>query len=65
MILPDFTWLSHDDTEAGYEVQEAVQCNKSSDVSDEVTEGGVNETVSVVSAGKHSVSLEVPFPSVT
>jgi activating signal cointegrator complex subunit 1 len=42
--------------EAGNEVQEVAQCSKSSDVSKEVIEG---ETASVVSAGKHSVSLEV------
>ncbi|XP_020887318.1 uncharacterized protein LOC9319053 isoform X2 [Arabidopsis lyrata subsp. lyrata] len=46
-------------TEAGNEVQEVAQCSKSSDVSEEVIKGGVNETASVVSAGKHSVSLEV------
>ncbi|CAH8260681.1 unnamed protein product [Arabidopsis lyrata] len=45
--------------EAGNEVQEVAQCSKSSDVSEEVIKGGVNETASVVSAGKHSVSLEV------
>ncbi|CAE5967475.1 unnamed protein product [Arabidopsis arenosa] len=43
-------------TEAGNEVQEVAQCSKSSDVSKEVIEG---ETASVVSAGNHSVSLEV------
>ncbi|KAL1199453.1 hypothetical protein V5N11_022981 [Cardamine amara subsp. amara] len=41
--------------EAGHEVQEVAQCSKSSNV----TEGGVNETASVFSAEKHSVSLEV------
>ncbi|KAG7582158.1 K Homology domain [Arabidopsis suecica] len=45
--------------EAGNEVQEVAQCSKSSDVSEEDIKGGVNETASVVSAGKHSVSLEV------
>ncbi|VVA97820.1 unnamed protein product [Arabis nemorensis] len=44
--------------EAGNNVQEA-QCSKSSDVCEEVSQGEVNETVSVVSDGKHSVSLEV------
>ncbi|XP_010465636.1 PREDICTED: uncharacterized protein LOC104745952 isoform X1 [Camelina sativa] len=45
--------------EAGNDVREAAQCSKSSDVSEEVIEGGRSETASVVSAGKHSVSLEV------
>lgn len=59
------TLLSHDETEAGNEAQEAAQCSKSSDVSEEVIQGEVNETASVVSAGKHSVSFEVLFPSAT
>ncbi|CAH2053562.1 unnamed protein product [Thlaspi arvense] len=40
--------------EAGHEVQEAAQCSKSSEVSE-----GVSESASVVSAEKHSLSLEV------
>ncbi|KAJ0249228.1 putative eukaryotic LigT [Hirschfeldia incana] len=35
------------------------RCSKSSGVSEEVSERGVNERASVVSAGKHSVSLQV------
>lgn len=59
-IYTGFLKLSilYDETEAGYEVQEAAgQCSISS------TEGVVNDTTaSVVSDGKHSVSLEVLFP---
>ncbi|XP_024015729.1 uncharacterized protein LOC18024384 isoform X2 [Eutrema salsugineum] len=39
--------------EVGNEVQKSAQCSNSSDV------GGVSETASVVSTGKHSASLEV------